>query len=225
MVALDGVSKVYGQGARTVTALHDVSLRIESGEFVAIVGPSGSGKSTLLQLIGCLDVPTSGQCTFDGTPVASLDDRGLSRLRNQRVGFVFQSFNLVPRTTAVENVELPMCYGPDRPSRARALELLDRVGLAHRADHFPTELSGGEQQRVAIARALVLEPSLLIADEPTGNLDSVTGDQILDLLLELHGGGLTIALVTHDAAVAARAERTVTLADGRLVHDGIPARV
>lgn len=224
MITLEHVSKIYGEGEGAVTALAEISLRVERGEFVAIVGPSGSGKSTLLQIIGCLDVPTRGAYELDGVPVSSLDDAALSRLRNGRIGFVFQSFNLVPRTTAIENVELPMCYGPYAPSRRRACEVMEQVGIAHLADHFPNQLSGGEQQRAAIARALVLSPALLIADEPTGNLDLVTGGQILDLLEGLHRTGLTIVLVTHDPAVAGRAQRVVTLADGRLVNDSAPPR-
>jgi putative ABC transport system ATP-binding protein len=219
MLRLENVSKRYGEGARAVTALSNVSLEIERGEFVAVMGASGSGKSTLLQIIGCLDVPTQGTYFLDGTSVAALDDAALSQLRNQRVGFVFQTFNLIPRTTALENVELPICYSAAPPAPDRALQLLSRCGIAQRAHHFPNQLSGGEQQRVAIARALVLHPSLLLADEPTGNLDAVTGAQILDLLCELHQGGLTIVLVTHDAAVANRAQRIVTLADGRVVRD------
>jgi len=219
MVELDGVSKIHGEGARVVNALTDVSLRVDAGEFVAIVGPSGSGKSTLLQIIGCLDVPTRGRCVIDGTDVSTLDDAALSRLRNAHVGFVFQSFNLVARTTALENVELPMCYGPGRPERQVARAALDRVAMGPRADHYPNELSGGEQQRVAIARALVRKPALLIADEPTGNLDAATGDQILDLFAELNREGLTILLVTHDPRVAERADRIVSLADGRIVSD------
>ncbi len=225
MIALDRVSKVYGEGARAVTALSEVSLRVTRGEFVAVVGPSGSGKSTLLQIIGCLDVPTSGSYALDGTLVSSMTDATLSRLRNERVGFVFQTFNLIARTTALENVELPMCYGRAAPARQRARAVLERVGLAHRADHFPNQLSGGEQQRVAIARALVLNPALVIADEPTGNLDAATGAQILDLLTELQDTGLTIVLVTHDAGVAARAQRVVALADGRIVNDTQQARL
>ena len=221
MLSLDAVSKVYGDGRREVRALSEVSLSVTAGEFVAITGPSGSGKSTLLQIIGCLDVPTSGRCLLDGTDVSSLDDGALSRLRNARVGFVFQSFNLVARTTALENVELPMVYGRGPASRSRARAALERVSMSHRADHFPNELSGGEQQRVAIARALVLEPALLIADEPTGNLDAATGDQILDLFTGLNREGLTIVLVTHDPRVAERAHRVVSLADGRLVADNI----
>jgi len=219
MVELDAVSKVHGEGARVVNALTDVSLRVDAGEFVAIVGPSGSGKSTLLQIIGCLDVPTRGRCVIDGTDVSTLHDAALSRLRNAHVGFVFQSFNLVARTTALENVELPMCYGPGRPERQVARAALDRVAMGPRADHYPNELSGGEQQRVAIARALVRKPALLIADEPTGNLDAATGDQILDLFAELNREGLTILLVTHDPRVAERADRIVSLADGWIVSD------
>ena len=225
MFVLEGVSKVHGDGRRAVQALSDLSLTVTSGEFVAIAGPSGSGKSTLLQIVGCLDVPTSGRYLLEGTDVATLDDRALSRLRNAHVGFVFQSFNLVSRTTALENVELPMVYSPRRASRDRARAALDRVGMSHRADHFPNELSGGEQQRVAIARALVLEPALLIADEPTGNLDAANGDQILDLFTELNRDGLTVLLVTHDPRVAARAHRVVSLADGRVVSDTALERV
>jgi putative ABC transport system ATP-binding protein len=219
MIVLDKVSKTYGEGSGAVTALRDISLRIDRGEFVAIVGPSGSGKSTLLQMIGCLDVPTRGSYELDGVLVASMSDVMLSRLRNERVGFVFQGFNLIPRTTAIENVELPMCYGPDGPSRQRAREVMQQVGMGHRADHFPNQLSGGEQQRVAIARALALSPTLLIADEPTGNLDVATGNQILDVLDGLHETGLTIVMVTHDPTVAARAQRVVTLADGEVLSD------
>jgi putative ABC transport system ATP-binding protein len=224
MIVLEGISKVYDDGGRTVTALRDVSLRIDRGEFVAVVGPSGSGKSTLLQIIGCLDTPTSGTYQLDGIALSSMDDATLSRLRNERIGFVFQAFNLIPRTTAVENVELPMCYGPASPVRSQAMAMLDRVGMAQRAEHFPSQLSGGEQQRVAIARALMLSPSLLIADEPTGNLDEATGAQILDLLSELHRAGLTIVLVTHDPAVARRAERVITLRDGAVVSDAPAAQ-
>ena len=225
MLSLEGVSKVHGAGQRAIHALTDVSLNVSAGEFVAIAGPSGSGKSTLLQIVGCLDVPTTGRYLLDGTDVSTLDDAALSRLRNGHVGFVFQSFNLVSRTTALENVELPMVYGPGRASRDRARAALDRVGMSHRADHFPNELSGGEQQRVAIARALVLEPALLIADEPTGNLDAANGDQILDLVSALNRDGLTVLLVTHDPRVAARAHRVVSLADGRVVSDAALERV
>jgi len=219
MLALEGVSKVHGDGRRAVQALSDLSLTVAAGEFVAIAGPSGSGKSTLLQIVGCLDVPTSGRYLLEGTDVSTLDDTALSRLRNRHVGFVFQSFNLVSRTTALENVELPMVYSAGPASRVRARAALERVGMGQRADHFSHELSGGEQQRVAIARALVLQPALLIADEPTGNLDAANGDQILDLFTDLNREGLTVLLVTHDPRVAARAHRVVSLADGRIASD------
>ena len=225
MLILEGVSKVHGDGRRSVQALSDVSLTVSAGEFVAIAGPSGSGKSTLLQIVGCLDVPTSGRYVLEDTDVSTLDDGALSRLRNAHVGFVFQSFNLVTRTTALENVELPMVYSAGRVARDRARAALDRVGVSHRADHFPNELSGGEQQRVAIARALVLAPALLIADEPTGNLDATNGDHVLDLFAQLNREGLTILLVTHDPRVAARAHRVVSLADGRVVSDTALQRV
>ncbi len=218
MITLRDVTKVFGGTERPVRALDGVSLHIEHGEFVAIVGPSGSGKSTLLQILGCLDTPTTGTYELDGAPVADMDDLTLSRLRNRKIGFIFQNFNLVARTTALENVEVPMLYGAEAPSRARAQMLLQRVGVDQRADHFPHQLSGGEQQRVAIARALVMQPSLLIADEPTGNLDSATGEQIMSILDTLNRAGLTIVLVTHDPAIARYAQRTITMADGRLVH-------
>lgn len=213
MIELESVTKTFG---RDVRALDGVSLRIARGEFVAITGASGSGKTTMLQILGCLDVPTSGHYTLDGVRVDQLDDDALSRIRNEKIGFVFQSFNLVPRTTALENVETPLLYTDASPRGDRPASLLHRVGLGERLQHFPTELSGGEQQRVAIARALVMEPALLLADEPTGNLDSATGAQILDLLAELHADGLTIVLVTHDPLVAARAQRIITLQNGRL---------
>ena len=225
MITLDRVRKVYEDGTHRVVALEDVSVRIERGEFVAIVGPSGSGKSTLLQIIGCLDTPTTGTYELDGVSVGAMDDALLSQIRNQKIGFVFQSFNLIARTTAAENVEVPMLYGNDGPSRQRALEVMEQVGIGHRASHFPNQLSGGEQQRVAIARALVLRPALLIADEPTGNLDSTTGDQIMDMLGVLNRAGLTIVLVTHDPAVARRAHRTVMITDGRLSDALSPSRL
>ena len=217
MIELQQVSKTYTGRAAPVTALSDVSLNIETGEFVAIVGASGSGKSTLLQILGCLDAPTTGRYVLDGTPVEGLDDAALSRLRNRRVGFVFQSFNLLPRATAIENVELPLLYANGTaPDASAAPLLLKRVGVAHRARHYPAELSGGEQQRVAIARALVMSPSLLLADEPTGNLDAATGAQVLRLIHDLNDDGLTVVLVTHDPTVAAQADRRITLADGRI---------
>ena len=217
MVRLERVSKVYGKEGREVRALSDVTLTIQTGEFVAITGPSGAGKTTLLQILGCLDVPTSGTYQLDGTRVDGLNDDQLSRVRNAKLGFVFQTFNLVPRTTALENVELPLLYACDGGTSTDAKALLGRVGLSARASHFPTELSGGEQQRVAIARALVMNPKLLLADEPTGNLDSKTGDEIMKVLHELHAQGLTIALITHDPLIAAQAQRTISLKDGRVV--------
>lgn len=217
MISLTNVTKHFAGSDHPVTALSNVSLEIERGEFVAVVGASGSGKSTLLQIIGCLDVPSSGQYVLDGVTVSEMDDRTLSHLRNAKIGFVFQSFNLIARTTVAENVETPMLYGEAPIDRARVERVLQRVGIQHRARHFPNELSGGEQQRAAIARALVLAPELLIADEPTGNLDSVNGAQILGLLSELHRDGLTIVMVTHDPSVAARAQRVISLADGRIV--------
>ena len=201
-----------------MAALTDVSLDVREGEKLAIMGPSGSGKTTLLAILGCLDRPTRGGHLFEGTSVAELDDDTLSRLRNRAIGFVFQSFHLLPHLSVAENVETPMQYGerPTREWRPRALAALERVGLAARADHRPSELSGGEAQRAAIARALVVEPRLLLADEPTGNLDTTTGSEIAALLDELHAQGSTIVLVTHNESLARHAERVVTLRDGRV---------
>jgi putative ABC transport system ATP-binding protein len=220
LISLRDVEKVYSMDAVEVRALRGVSLQIESGEFVAIMGPSGSGKSTCMNILGCLDRPTAGTYTLDGTNVSTLDDVALARLRNRRIGFVFQSFNLLPRTPAIENVELPMIYGgvPDR--WAKALAALEQVGLAPRAGHLPTQLSGGEQQRVAIARALVMTPSLILADEPTGNLDSATAGEIMGLFEGLSRQGITIVIITHEADIAAHARRLVQFKDGRIVRDG-----
>ena len=220
MVELIRVSKTYRRGDGTpVTALQGLSLSIAAGEFVTVRGASGSGKSSLLNIIGCLDTPTSGTYLLAGEDVSAYTDKQRSRVRCRRIGFVFQSFNLLPRTTAVENVEIPMVYSGGRVDRARALAILQRVGLGERAHHFGTELSGGEQQRVAIARALMNDPPLLLADEPTGNLDSAAGESIMQLLTALHRDGRTIILVTHDQQVAAYASREVILRDGMLVSD------
>jgi putative ABC transport system ATP-binding protein len=217
-VELREARKFYPRGSKGVAALDGVSLTVAEGDKLAIMGPSGSGKSTLLSILGCLDRPTSGEYLLDGEPVSSLDDDRLSLLRNRHIGFVFQSFHLLPQLTVAENVETPLLYGhvPPHEWRARALAKLARVGLAERATHRPSELSGGEAQRAAIARALVTEPRLLLADEPTGNLDSVTGEEIARLLDELHAEGRTIILVTHNEALARRAERMVRLRDGRV---------
>ncbi len=213
--------RVYDLDAGRVVALDSVSLAIEQGDFVAVMGPSGSGKSTFMNLVGCLDKPSSGEYRLAGTAVESLDADGLARLRNHEIGFVFQQFNLLPRVDALGNVELPMVYaGIDRRTRReRALRSLSRVGLADRAHHRPMQLSGGQQQRVAIARALVNNPSLLLADEPTGALDSRTANEILSLFQELNREGVTIVLVTHDAEVGRHAHRLIRFRDGRVIED------
>ena len=218
LITLDRVSRVYRMGPVDVPALADVSLTIGSGEFVAIVGPSGSGKSTMMNILGCLDRPTHGAYHLAGAPVAELDDDSLARLRSQTIGFVFQSYNLLPRTSAIENVATPLLYqGVRRAERLRrARATLERLGLGDRVDHEPTELSGGQQQRVAVARALVTEPALILADEPTGNLDSHAGAEVTALLRELHRSGRTVVLITHDIDVAATADRQIHLLDGRL---------
>jgi putative ABC transport system ATP-binding protein len=221
VIELRDVAKVYRSGSLEVTALQGVSLRIDVGEFVAIMGPSGSGKSTLMHILGCLDVPTAGTFLLSGDDVGRLDELELAEARNRQVGFVFQQFNLLPSLTAWRNVELPLLYaGVGRDlRRQRALAALDRVGLADRVDHRPGELSGGQQQRVAVARALVTEPALILADEPTGNLDSRATADILALFDELHAAGRTVVLITHEADVAARARRVVRLRDGLIVED------
>jgi putative ABC transport system ATP-binding protein len=219
LIELRGVSRAYRRGSGEVRALDGVSLEVRSGEWVAVTGQSGSGKSTLLGILGCLDRPTGGEYLLDGRRVGELDDARLSALRNRAIGFVFQSFHLIPQLSVVENVETPLLYGavPEREWRERAMRSLERVGLVHRADHRPSEISGGEAQRAAVARALVTEPRLLLADEPTGNLDTHTGAEIAALMEGLHGEGRTIVLVTHDEAMARLAGRMVRLLDGRVV--------
>jgi putative ABC transport system ATP-binding protein len=224
LVVLRDVARVYPRGTTEVVALAGVSLEVRDGEKLAIMGPSGSGKTTLLSILGCLDRPTRGEHLFDGRLVEGLSDDELSRLRNRSIGFVFQSFHLIPQLTVAENVETPLLYAGTPPARwrPRALRALERVGLAARADHRPSELSGGEAQRAAIARALVTEPRLILADEPTGNLDTATGDEIAALLDELHALGRTVVIVTHNEALAGRAERVVRLRDGRVLSEARP---
>lgn len=220
MIEAEDISKSYSRGeAGPVEALRTLSFQIAPGEFVAVRGASGSGKSTLLNILGCLDQPSSGSYRLDGEDVAKYSDRQLSRIRNAKIGFIFQSFNLLPRTTALENVEIPMVYRDGHVDRRRALSVLERVGLVARAHHFATELSGGEQQRVAIARALINTPALILADEPTGNLDLNAGREVMHLLEDLHREGRTILLVTHDDAIAAYASRAIVLRDGKIISD------
>jgi putative ABC transport system ATP-binding protein len=218
IIALERVSRVYEMGHVLVPALDDVSLEVHPGEFVAIVGPSGSGKSTMMNILGCLDRPTHGAYRLAGAPVAELDDDGLAHLRSRSIGFIFQSYNLLPRTTALDNVAAPLLYqGIGRAERARrARATLERLGLGDRTHHEPTELSGGQQQRVAVARALVTEPALILADEPTGNLDSHSGAEVMAVLRELHRAGRTIVLITHDHEVAGSADRQIHLLDGKV---------
>ncbi len=215
------IEKRYGTAQNPVPVLNGVSLRVDAGEYVAIVGPSGSGKSTLLNILGCLDRPTSGAYFLAGDDVARMDDKSLSRIRNTRIGFIFQSFHLVPHLTVVENVEMPLFYArvPKAARRKKAHELIERIGLSHRVKHLPNELSGGESQRTAIARALTTEPALLLADEPTGNLDTANSKAILELMRELHATGRTIVMITHDKEIAANAPRRIALRDGLVETD------
>jgi putative ABC transport system ATP-binding protein len=219
LIRLDSISKTYGRGDGTVRAVRDVSLRIEEGELMAVIGPSGSGKSTLMNILGCLDVPTSGGYWFGGEDVSRLGERRLAGVRNRRIGFVFQQFHLLSRLSAWRNVELPLLYRNARGRRQAAMRALEQVGLADRVDHRPTELSGGQQQRVAIARALVTDPGLILADEPTGNLDSESSREVLGVLQRLNAEGRTVVLITHDPEVAALAPRLVRMRDGAIAEE------
>jgi len=219
MIELEWVSKVYKTGAIELRALDNANLRIEDGDLVAIMGASGSGKSTMMNILGCLDSPTSGIYRLDGIDVGTLRENALADIRNKKIGFVFQSFNLIPRTSAVRNVELPLVYGGGKDRRARAQRALERVGLGERMGHMPNELSGGQQQRVAVARALVTDPTMILADEPTGNLDTASTIEIMNLFVELNDSGRTVVLITHEPEVAEFAKRVVTLRDGHIISD------
>jgi putative ABC transport system ATP-binding protein len=221
VLELRGIHQLYGTGDAQVHALRGIDLTVESGDYLAIMGPSGSGKSTLMNLLGCLDVASSGTYTLAGSDVSDLDERQLAIVRNREIGFIFQSFNLVPRMTALQNTELPLAYGGVRYAerKRRALEALEMVGLSHRADHRPQQLSGGQQQRVAIARALVTNPTLILADEPTGNLDSESTHEILAIFDQLAAQGRTIVIITHEETVGDRAHRIVTISDGLITSD------
>jgi len=226
-IDLRNVTKTYQVGEIEVHALRGVTLVVEGGDFVAVMGSSGSGKSTLMNIIGCLDLPTRGRYLLDGVDVRLRDDDELSRVRNRKIGFVFQSFNLIPRTTALQNVELPLVYAGLRTRQRRELALaaLHTVGLADRVSHFPSELSGGQQQRVAVARAIATDPAIILADEPTGNLDTVASDEVLQVFSRLNGEGRTVVLITHEPDVASRAKRVVRLRDGRVVEDSRRAQM
>ena len=221
MIEVENLSKIYQMGEQNVPALAGVDFRVDKGEFVAIMGPSGSGKSTLMNLLGCLDLPSSGIYRLENLDIQNLKPNQLAEVRNRRIGFVFQSFNLLPRATALENTELPLLYGRVPNSRETALQALERVGLVHRAKHRPTELSGGERQRVAIARALVNNPAIILADEPTGNLDSATGSEIMNLFKQLNLETVTLILVTHEQEVAQQAGRIIQMRDGKIIADMI----
>lgn len=221
MIELEAICRDYESGENVVRALADANMRVEPGEYLSILGPSGSGKSTLMHIMGCLDQPTRGQYRLEGQDVTSLDVNEMARVRNRTIGFVFQRFHLMPRSTALENVALPLRFARQKPRerRRRALELLERVGLESRVTHRPAELSGGQQQRVAIARALAMKPRLLLADEPTGNLDTTSGQEIIELLEELNAEGTTVIVVTHDEHLAQRTRRVVRMLDGRIAAD------
>ena len=220
LITLEDVTKIYRMGEVEVGALQGVSLEIEEGEMVAVIGPSGSGKSTLMNLVGCLDAPTSGRYELEGQDISRMSDSRLSEIRGRQIGFVFQTYNLLPRLSARANVELPLMYNSGADRRRRAMEALEMVGLGDRANHKPTELSGGQQQRVGIARALVKEPSIMLADEPTGNLDSTSSEEIMTLLKDLNREqGLTLMIVTHEFDIAAETNRIISMLDGRVVGD------
>jgi putative ABC transport system ATP-binding protein len=219
MIELENITKIYRMGKVEVPALRGITLNIEKGEMLAIIGASGSGKSTLMNIIGCLDKPTLGSYSLDGADVSRLNDNKLAEIRSKKLGFVFQEYNLLSRSSAVANVELPLIYGDGRNRRKRALDALERVGLAERANHKPTELSGGEQQRVAIARALVNNPAVILADEPTGNLDSVVTDEIVSIFRQLNQEGITVVLVTHEMDIAEQTQRIIRLYDGKIISD------
>jgi putative ABC transport system ATP-binding protein len=221
MIDLRDISKIYYRGAEELQILKQISLTVQKGDFAAIIGPSGSGKSTLMNMIGLLDAPTSGSYTLDGVATEKMSDNQLAELRNQKLGFIFQQFNLLPRLTAIENVELPMIYAgySQKQRRDQAMNMLKMLGMGERGHHKPSELSGGQQQRVAIARALALSPSIILADEPTGALDSKTGEEVLELIMKLNAQGNTIVLITHDPSIAEHANRVISLRDGEILSD------
>ena len=223
LIDIEGVKKIYDLGAEKIHALDGVSLKIERGEYIAIMGPSGSGKSTIMNILGCLDTPTSGSYYFEDEEVSEMDDNQLAGIRNEKIGFVFQTFNLLPRISSLQNVELPLIYGGVslESRRERAKLVLERVGLGDRMNHKPNELSGGQRQRVAVARALANEPSIILADEPTGNLDSKTGEEIMVLFNQIHEAGNTIILVTHEEYIAENAHRIIRLHDGLIASDEV----
>ena len=223
MIELDNVTKVYAMGEVAVSAVAGISMAVEMGELLSIVGPSGSGKSTLMNILGCLDVPSTGRYLLEGNDVGQLNDNQLAELRGRKIGFIFQTYNLLPRLSALANVQLPLLYGGGKDGRQRSIAALEKVGLGHRLKHRPAELSGGEQQRVGIARALVKDPSIILADEPTGNLDTQSGNDIIDILHQLHDeDGITVLIVTHDPEVAASTNRVVSMRDGYMVGDQTP---